>query len=770
LVESLENTHKSTLTRLISEHLLAISIFLILTIILTFPVILNFVTESAGEGCYDKCHMMWRWWWTSFSIENGLDSNYTNYLFYPDGAQISGNLAQFTTSVAYMLLQFFNYTVTWNLIWISSFIFGGYGAFLLANHFNKNFYTSIIAGIIFTFSTYHMAQSNVHIGLSMIVFIPIFVLILFKISEKNSKIYAILGGVFFFLASMSHVYYFISLLIFSGIFLAFYIFKQKKISNSVFVTNFSITIIIGIIAALIVFSPVLSTSDDLHKRPLGEHVSFSANLENFVIPTTLHSHQYFSGNSLINSLFLTFNQPNCENNSAESTTKRVEGMPPPTFKDLPPTCIDHPTYRLEQKIFLGYSVIFLASLSIAKFRNTGTWFWLLSCGVFAVLCLGPELKFYNNFIGISLPEKILYENIPWWDDFRSPARFIVMVNLGMSILASTAVYGLIKKNFFVKKKQYVLIGIIAAIILFELSTVPYSTHAESIPKGYEMIKNDKSNFLIFESPNGGTGDFGLLTSPSFQYYQTYHEKPIYGGHESRVPLDTLSNSSTYFLNMFHFYGKKADIINQDLKIHGTSLFNYYDIKYLVIHKTLEELAFFQNYNSKIFVPQTIALMNEILETKKPFYEDEEIIVYKIPKTQSTKPFILLGSGWQSFESPAQLLIGPEGQISTSGNRLMEQYSEIILVNPNSNVINVSLEIEVQAVKTTKTVQFFINEEYLFDLEVPTMKSNIKFEGIKLQPGKNIISLDSVQYETFVEPTFLTEYKISLVGYGISLLE
>ena len=163
-----------------------------------------------------------------------------------------------------MLLQFFNYTVTWNLIWISSFIFGGYGAFLLANHFNKNFYTSIIAGIIFTFSTYHMAQSNVHIGLSMIVFIPIFVLILFKISEKNSKIYAILGGVFFFLASMSHVYYFISLLIFSGIFLAFYIFKQKKISNSVFVTNFSITIIIGIIAALIVFTDFVSPESSVN--------------------------------------------------------------------------------------------------------------------------------------------------------------------------------------------------------------------------------------------------------------------------------------------------------------------------------------------------------------------------------------------------------------------------------------------------------------------------------------------------------------------------
>ena len=764
---SLEDT-KSTFSQLISKHLLAISIFLVLTIILTFPVILSFVTESAGEGCYDKCHMMWRWWWTSFSIENGLDPNFTNYIFYPDGVQIAGNLAQFTTSLAYILTQFFDYTVTWNLIWILSFIFGGYSAFLLANHFNRNFYSSIIAGIIFTFSTYHIAQSNVHIGLSMIVFIPMFVLLLFKITEKNSKALAVIGSMFFFLASISHIYYLVVILIFSGIFFAFYLFKQKKIPNKVFVTNFLITIIIGIIATLIVFSPILSTSEDLHERPISEHVRFSASLENFVIPTTLHSHQYFSDNSLINSLFLTFNQPNCEYVSSETT----------------PDCVNQPIYHLEQNVFLGYSVIFLATLSIVKFRNPLTWFWLLICGVFAILCLGPELKIYNQLTGIFLPEKILYENIPWWDDFRAPARFIVMVNLGMSILASTAVYGLIKKNFFGNTKQYALLGIIAVVILFELSAIPYPTHEEPVSEGYELIKNDVTDFVIFESPNGGTGDFALLTSPSFLYYQTYHEKPIYGGHESRVPLDALTNSDTYFLNMFNIYGKKADIIDQDLKVHGISLFNYHEIKYLVVHKTLKELVYLQGYNSKIFVPETRNLMNEILETKKPFYEDDEILMYKIPKSNSKKPFILLGTGWQSFESQTrivvdsevwysdrQILVGAdEYVVPPSGNRLMEPHSEVILVNPNSDVINVTLEINLQAVKTAKTVQFSMNEEYLFDLEVPTAISSLKFKDMVLQPGKNIISIDSTGFETFTEPIFQTEYKISLAGYNISLLE
>ena len=45
------------------EHLSVVFIFSVLTVILTFPVILDFASEAAGlEDCYDQCHMMWRFW------------------------------------------------------------------------------------------------------------------------------------------------------------------------------------------------------------------------------------------------------------------------------------------------------------------------------------------------------------------------------------------------------------------------------------------------------------------------------------------------------------------------------------------------------------------------------------------------------------------------------------------------------------------------------------------------------------------------------------
>ena len=169
---------KSNLKKKVLKHILVLVTFLILTTIVTFPVVLDFGTEAAGQGCYDKCHMMWRMWWAGFAVDNNLDFHHTQYLFQPVGTEVSGNLAQFTTGIGAILQNIVGNTLTWNIIWLSGFVFGGYGAFLLAEHFTKNPFASIIAGIIFTFSTYHIVHSNFHIGLSMIVWIPLFALIL----------------------------------------------------------------------------------------------------------------------------------------------------------------------------------------------------------------------------------------------------------------------------------------------------------------------------------------------------------------------------------------------------------------------------------------------------------------------------------------------------------------------------------------------------------------------------------------------------------------
>jgi len=539
--------------KIFGEHVSVVFIFSILTIILTFPVILDFASEAAGFGCYDKCHMMWRIWWTDFSFENGLDFQHSNYIFYPDGVDIGGNMAYFTTFIGFLLVQFLDYVIAWNIIWFLGLVFGGYGCYLLANNFNKNYFSSIIAGTIFTFTTYHMGQSLAHIGLSMIVWLPIFVLFLFKLLDKQSKYYSIVGGIIFFLVSLTHLYYSVFIAMFSIIFFAIYIFKQKKVSNKTFITNFSILLTIGLVSTSVLFLLNPASSDEFLNRPLSEHIKYSASLESLILPGSTHTTQIISDYGMNISFYSFFDKP-------------------------------VPIGEIEHLIFLGYSVIFLSALAVIRYRRNHVWFWLLICGIFVVMSLGPELKIFHQSTGIVLPDKVFYDAVPEWDEIRAPARFIVMANLALAVLASYAVYGLIKNKFSSFKQQLMLTTIIGFVIIFEFSMIPYPSYTEPIPDIYEEIKNDVSKFVVLPAPIGGVGDYSLMSDPTVLYHQLHHEKPIYGGHESRVSHETLKETQTYFLNMFHILGSKDDVIKQDLTTHGLSLFDHFDIKYVTLHK------------------------------------------------------------------------------------------------------------------------------------------------------------------------------------------
>ena len=701
------------------EHLSVVFIFSVLTVIFTFPIILDFASDAAGLDCYDKCHMMWRFWWADFSFENGLDFQHSNYIFYPDGVGISGNLAYFTTFLGFSLVQFLNYTVVWNIIWFLGLVFGGYGCYLLANNFNKNYLSSIIAGIIFTFTTYHMAHSLVHIGLSMIVWLPIFVLFLFKLLEKQSKYYSIVGGIVFFLVSLTHLYYSVFITMFSIVFFAVYIFKQKKVSNKTFITNFSILLTIGLISTSILFLSNTTLGDGAPDRLLDEHIKYSISLENLILPGPEHTTQKISDHGMNKSFYSFFDKP-------------YYGL------------------QVEHFTFLGYSVIFLSALAVIRYRQNHIWFWLLICGIFVLMSLGPELKIFHESTGIVLPDKIFYDVVPEWDEIRAPARFIVMANLALAVLASYAVYGLLKNKFSPFKQQLMLTAVIGFVILFEFSMIPYLSYSEPIPDIYEEIKNDESKFAVLPAPIGGTGDGLLLSAPVMLYHQIHHEKPIYGGFESRVDNEIMRNTQTYFLNMFHILGSKDDVIKQDLVTHGLSLFDHFDIKYVTLHKELTSYdKINQNTLSLKFLPETRQHMSEILGGDKPIYEDSQIIVYKIPKSDSLEPFLLLGSGWYIFEV-------------LENARATMKSSEIMIVNPTNSEINVTLNLVLTSIKNENAVTVFMNNEKLASYDIPTEPTYTQIENLTLKPGINTVVLENDKF------VLVGKTKVSLKVESISI--
>ena len=489
------------------------------------------------------------------------------------------------------------------------------------------------------------------------------------------------------------------------------------------------------ISTSVLFLSTSVTDDELPKRPLFEHVIFGVNLENLILPVPEHTTNIISDHASIRSFYTFFDKP-----------------------------FDVYQLQIENLVFLGYSVIFLSALAIIRYRQNHTWFWLLICGIFVLMSLGAELKIFQEPTGIILPEKIFYDAIPQWDEIRAPARFIVMANLALAILASFAVYGLIKNRFSSFKQQLMLTAVIGFVILFEFSMIPYPSHSEPIPDIYEEIKNDESKFAVLPVPLGGIGEFRLMTDNVVLYHQLHHEKPIYGGVESRASYETLENIQTYFLNMFRINcdyisanipcqsSGKNDVIKQDLSIHGLSLFDHFDIKYVILHKKMPNWI-----PPPDLILETKQIMSEILSGDDPIYNDDRLVVYKIPKPNSSEPFLLLGSGWHTFES----------EYNARGTM---KNSEILIVNPTSYDITTTLNLVLGSIDEERTMTVSLNNEKVDEIDIPTSISDIKIEDLILKSGVNVVTLDADEYITMIPKveteTAYTKFLSTTLAFGV----
>jgi hypothetical protein len=296
-----------------------------------------------------------------------------------------------------------------------------------------------------------------------------------------------------------------------------------------------------------------------------------------------------------------------------------------------------------------------------------------------------------------------------------------------------------------------LASIIGFVILFEFSMIPFESYTEPIPSIYEEIKNDESKFVVLPVPIGGTGDNMLMSDPRILYHQLHHEKPIYGGYESRVSYETMESTQTYFLNMFHMLGSNNDVIKQDLAIHGLALFDYFDIKYVTLHKELTSL------NREARITQ---LMSEILNENIPIYEDSKMVVYKIPKSNSLEPFLLLGSDWHYFKNCRDEI----EKIYDCNARATTKNSEILIVNPTNSDMGITLNLVLSSVENKKTMTVSVNNEKLNTFDIPTIPTNIQIENLILASGVNIVTLDTDEFTLFEEKTVIFQVKsISIVN-------
>ncbi len=675
-------------TNLLKNHFIVLAFFILLTMLFLYPSFLTF-DRLIGNYHGDPPSFLNAIWWfhhnTLGSPNNVTDDwMFTNYLqYYPTGGPLNayGMVNSYIGIVLFEIIG--DVTVTYNSLVYLSFILTGYGTFLLANYLTRNYYAALIAGIIFTFGTYHTFHANGHLFSLTTQFLPFAVLFLLKSTNLEAKKNIVIAGFFLFLVLISDFY----IAFFSSIFLvsfAFYLlFRNNRFQS---ILRYLFVMLIGYLSALPIYLGHLGSDTSSYKPPFGVFIGLSVDLVNFVLP------------------------------SPRSTLDR--------FFEYP---WGHATGNPETWSFLGYVVIFLVIIALFKTERDKKLLWIFSGLLLGLVSLGPLLKFFGEVYEIPLLYSFLYHYIPFFDFFRAVGRASVFVSFATAILAAYGVCEIYKLKKLSSNKKFIIVCLLMILIVVEFIHIPIRTDDVIVPEIYYDISKNPNDIVVLEAPIGrfyNNEKHFLELDRITGYYQTIHEKPVYSGVTTRNPDYVEGHLQTYFLNQFIWNQPNRDIIIQNSTETGISLFNHFDIGYVIIKKDLR--GYWNGLHDSItdnWMPQTKIFLKDVFQ-RSPDFENDELFAYIVPISKSKTPFIVLGDGWSPY---------------LNLYRTIEKEGQILLNNPTDSKQNILVEVKLFS-PMLNNVYFNLNDNQIFKSSLEKQKSYHVMLNLTLEPGYNELSI------------------------------
>ena len=454
------------------RHAWVLSAYLFLGLILTWPLIAHFTTYVPGDGIDDPS-LAWNLWWVKHALVDQPQNPFISaWQFWPIGI----NLAFYTLTVlngmlGVPLVSALSVIPAYNLLLLSSFVLGGYGAYLLCLEFlgggnketsrqgNKETrkrsvspclrvsVSAFLAGALYAFASsklFYAALGQGNIASSQ--WVPFAALYIVRTARSSGKTRdAALAALFLALQAYAEMTYASFLLVFAGLAFVWGGWtllrrKQRPAATSPRPTHHGIThhgithyvarfTFLALILFALAISPLLANMlPDL--RAEGDFLTsgggfadiFSADLAGYVAPTQLHP--------LLGGAIRAW---------SHDSTPQPDGS--------------HFAVNKGQQIYLGYVALALAIVGAWRGRRRGeTWFWVTSALLFFVLTLGPNLRIAGHDTGIPLPFRLL-EQLPFFKGNRYPSRYSVMLMLSVAPLVAAGAYDVLRSAYSVASRR-----------------------------------------------------------------------------------------------------------------------------------------------------------------------------------------------------------------------------------------------------------------------------------------------------------------------------
>jgi hypothetical protein len=576
-------------------YALAAVIYLIIALVNFWPVTAHVASAVAGSGgdTYQSLWGMWFVGYSLFTLHQGIW--HTMLVFWPVGAGMAYQTFNPIASVLATPFTAVSLPFAYNLIFFSGFCLSGLTMFILARYLTKNSYAAFIAGLIFAFSAFHIAQAYGHLDYASIEWIPLALYFFLRIIRedygRNKK--AIALAVTMILAcfigdvQMGVILIFLLLVIFT----VYLIKKEKRVR--VLSRSFYKAMLVFVVATAILGSwawvPIVgavlhggSTSvtalSDVQHNEL-----WSDDLLSFFVPSPY--------NGFLGGLSLSY------------------------------ASIYHGDIS-ETASYLTYTAIILALLGLWKHFKENR-LWLILGVVFCLLALGPVLLVAGGTTGVPLPF-MLYRLIPFLNTVREPGRFSLIISIALAVMAAYGVKTLTEHKGneahhaaapMINVKLLGIVTVIAILFFVESNGMPSSalsanavTTTLSIPKAYGQLAQLSGNFSVLQLPiiPDQQSLYPNLYPGKAMYYQTVSHKPIVGGYATRenltqelstyqIPLAVQATSLLDYGKMIYQSPVSENYTNMTL----LTLYNY-GTAFVVVDKTAYNQSQFITLGSYLY--------------------------------------------------------------------------------------------------------------------------------------------------------------------------
>jgi hypothetical protein len=352
------------------RHTLALCIYTLLALALTWPLAAHFATHVTGDGIDDPA-LAWNLWWIKARLVEQLNPDifHAGWMFHPLGI----NLAFYTLTPLNGLLSIplqsaFSVVVANNLLLLASFVLGGFGAYLLAGEtlrpWRKGdhaaatalFLAALLAGGFYAFASTKLFYASLgQFNIASSHWIPFCVLYLVRMVRRRQLRDGMrdgaMAGLFLLFQLWSELTYASFLLLFALLVLVWRMLtgapdgtrtppmglQRRTIHLLAPFAAMGVVFVAGLLPFLWAMAPDLAAEGDFFASGGGFADIFSADLAGYLMPTRLHP--------LLGGL--------------------AAALPFPNDKG--------------QQIFLGYLAVTLAALGLwqaARRAATRPWAWL----------------------------------------------------------------------------------------------------------------------------------------------------------------------------------------------------------------------------------------------------------------------------------------------------------------------------------------------------------------------------------------------------------